>query len=377
MSSVDRSQHRVAHVSSAHPAADTRIFVKECSTLAEAGFPVTLVAVGPAPVTTTVDVATIRQRHSRVQRAVLGTRDVYRALRRGDHAIIHLHDPELLPLGLWLSLRGRRVIYDAHETLRDDVSAKPYLTPRLARLLASIAGRIEDTVARRAAHVVAATPVIARQFPRAVTTISNYPIIEEWASAPESLADYTARPLLGSYVGGIIDVRCRDEMVAAAGAVARIVPGFTLHFAGTIDPGDVVPAGDGVRYDGVLDRHGVDDLLGHSRFGMVLMKPLPNLVTGLPTKFFEYLAAGLPVVVSRSLCLVCDIVDDLRCGVIVDESDPQSIAAGMRQLLEDPTGAFDMGRRGHEAVLSTYNWAPEGARLVAVYDEILADAFST
>ena len=46
--------------------------------------------------------------------------------------LIHIHDPELIPVGLVLRLMGKKVIYDAHEDLETQIRAK-YWLPKVVK----------------------------------------------------------------------------------------------------------------------------------------------------------------------------------------------------------------------------------------------------
>ena len=92
----------------------------------------------------------------------------------------------------------------------------------------------------------------------------------------------------------------------------------------------------------------------------------------MPTKFFEYLATGLPVIASNSLRAYRDIVQRYECGILVDPTDSGEIAAAMCRLFANPEEAQAMGERGRKAVAGTYEWASEGRKLVALYHEMTA-----
>lgn len=364
----------VVHITTVHPPKDGRIFYKEARSLARAGYEVTLVAPGASEGTQEgVRMVELPQHEGRPTRILCGSWEAWRALHREPADVIHFHDPELLPLAALWRLQGRTVVYDAHESLAKDVSSKSYLNRKVAKAIAPVLGLVERLIAQRLAHVVCATPAIAAQFsfPHK-TVVGNYPIIEEWDLPPGDIATYGERPVTGCYIGVINEERCVTELVAAASEMATRVPGSAIEFAGPVGAGLAAPAGSGVTYLGVLPRPELPTLLSHCRFGAVVFKPLPNCIEALPTKFFEYLACGLPVIVSRSLAVISAIVDEERCGIVVDETDPSAIAGAAVALFNDPSAAFEMGQRGRDAVTARYSWSSEADKLVQLYDQLTA-----
>ena len=75
--------------------------------------------------------------------------------------------------------------------------------------------------------------------------------------------------------------------------------------------------------------------------------------TTASNKIMEYMAAGLPLLVSDRPGLR-ELVTRYRCGVVADESDPASIARAVNQLLGDPAGARQMGAAGQRAFQAEY-----------------------
>src|SRR4249919_2675176 len=96
---------RVVHLTSVHRPDDVRIFRKECRTLAAAGYEVVLVASGAGGSTVDgVRFHPIKRSSSRAARLVLGWGRILAAALSERGALYHLHDPELLPVGLMLRL---------------------------------------------------------------------------------------------------------------------------------------------------------------------------------------------------------------------------------------------------------------------------------
>lgn len=361
----------VAHLSSVHQVNDVRIVRKECVTLREAGFRVALVVPAEASVEACeVELHPVPLPRDRSQRMLMTTFRIFRMARALDATLYHLHDPELIPVGLLLKALGRKVIYDAHEDLPSDIRDKSWI-PRSVRAPVAMAAAAAEWLACWAFdRIVAATPAIARRFPADRTTlVQNFPLPGELTNPAPS--DYAQRAPDFAYVGGIQLARGAAEMVDAIGLLPA-ASGAVLRMAGPLAPpslGEKLSRRSGwarVRHDHWRDRPGIARLLSEVRAGLVLFHPLRNHVESQPNKLFEYMAAGLPVVAS-AFPLWRQIVEDTGCGLLVDPTAPQAIAEAMAWILDHPVEAEAMGQRGLAAVMRTYNWAPEGARLTAIY----------
>jgi glycosyltransferase involved in cell wall biosynthesis len=82
-------------------------------------------------------------------------------------------------------------------------------------------------------------------------------------------------------------------------------------------------------------------------------------VEALPTKFFEYLASGRPVVATSSLA-VSEILRDSGAGVFVrDPSNSDELGRAILGLLSDDEARMSMGSRAREYAMLMYNKLPE------------------
>lgn len=354
-----------------------RIFHKECRSLAQAGHDLTVIA----PHCRDEVVGGIRVKAvdgTRTNRAVRVTRTVWRigaeALRL-DAAAYHLHDPELIPVGLLLRRLGKLVIYDAHEDLPNTIPSKRYL-PRVARRpVERLSRALEHMAARQFSAIVAATPTIADRFAATnpmTVVVRNYVRLDEWQ--PSTQVPWNVRSNAVAYVGGITWDRGLREMIEAMACLSWKPPA-RLVLAGPRSPTIMGLAKSGLagwqQVDdlGLLDRRQVAALLGRVRAGLVILHPTPNYLLSLPIKLFEYMAASLPVVVS-DFPVLRHIVDNAGCGLLVDPLSPAAIARAIEFLLVHPAEAQAMGLRGREAAERTYNWESEAGNLVQLYDAL-------
>lgn len=104
--------------------------------------------------------------------------------------------------------------------------------------------------------------------------------------------------------------------------------------------------------------------------GTVLFQPLPNHLVAAPNKLFEYMGAGLPLIVSDFPEMKHIVLDESDCGIVVDPTNPEEIADAIIYLLEHPEEANKMGENGRRAVEEKYSWEMMEERLFKTYKEI-------
>lgn len=363
------------HLTSTHRPFDTRVFQKECRSLAKAGYRVTLIV--PHTEDLVVDGVQIRALplpKSGKERLKKTTRLVYEAaLKENPQAIFHFHDAELLPFMIMLKRKGRKVIYDAHEDTPQQVKYQHWI-PRWMRPPVSLFMHgLEAIGSKMFDRLIAAEPIVAKRFgPRKTTTIHNYPLLSEFVEADE--ASYETRPMHAAYLGGISEVRGIREMIQATHALqtsfkSRLLLGGSFYPAALEDEVKSMPAWQSVDYHGWISREAISQHLNKVRVGLVILYPTQKYLDSYPTKLFEYMAAGLPVIASdfpqfRSL------VEDIGCVIFVDPKDSQALADAMQWVFEHPKEAALMGQRGKEAIQDRFNWQTEGKRLLKVYEDL-------
>jgi glycosyltransferase involved in cell wall biosynthesis len=366
---------KVAHLTSVHIRSDTRILLKQCRSLASHGYDVTLIVADGRgdEVRNGVRIVDSGASSGRLDRFTRATRRVLQRAIAIDADLYHLHDPELLPVGLVLKRRGKRVIFDSHEDIPEDILMKSYIPGIVRPAVSRATGVLQNAVCRRLDGVVAATPLIDAKFKamgiRSVN-INNYPMLGEL----DAEAPWEAKRREVCYVGTIAAIRGIVELVRSCELLGS---GIRLNLVGRLAGTDVeaaVQREEGwkrVNALGYLDRDGVREVFARSMAGVVTMLPYAAHLDALPNKLFEYMSAGLPVIASN-FPLWREILEENECGVVVDPNDPAAIAAAIERLVGDPELARRMGENGRRTIKLRYNWSPEEKKLLDFYKTVLA-----
>lgn len=360
---------KCVHISSVHSRSDIRIFQKQCISLYRAGYEVYLIIADGKQneVKRGVTIFSVKKYKLRIKRIIVTPELLFKKAISLNADIYHLHDPELLPLGMKLKNSGKNVIFDSHEDVERQLLSKPYLHPLIARILSIFYAIYEKRVVSRLDLIITATPFIRDKFKKYhnnVIDINNYPIIDELKSEKRKSKGNSV-----TFIGGITEIRGIKQMVKA---LELCTTNVRLKIAGNFlsqSLRDEVMQYEGWRNVdelGYIDRQEIQDLLSTVQAGLVLYLPLPNHVNAQPNKMFEYMSAGVPVIAAH-YPLWKTIIEDRKCGVCVDPKDPKAIAQAIDWIINHPEEAHLMGMNGLNAIKKFYNWNNEEKKLIEAY----------
>ncbi len=362
---------KIVHLSSVHSPCDTRIFLKECKTVASFGYKVVFIV--PNDHGRQEDNITIRnvpKRKGRLKRIMLTLFDIYQAAKQENGDIYHFHDPELILVGFLLKLQGKKIVYDAHEDVPRQIMTKPWIIKPFRKIMSWVFEKIENFAAKRFSALITATPYIRDRFMKIgcnAIDVNNYPILSELY---EDNVQWTEKEQAVCYVGGVWPERGLFEMIDAIEKTSAklIMAGNIFH----VDQKKLhfKNGWDRVEYLGHVDRAQVANVMKRARAGLVLFHARTNHINAQPNKLFEYMSAGIPVIAS-DFPLWRKIIHGASCGIVVNPLDVQAIAEAINWLLNNPAQAEVMGKCGREAVCKNYNWQFEGEKLINLYNKII------
>lgn len=88
----------------------------------------------------------------------------------------------------------------------------------------------------------------------------------------------------------------------------------------------------------------------------------------MPSKLFDYLSVGLPIV-ANDVGGWTDIIKNNDVGRVTPD-DPHDFAKSILELLESPEQMAECGRRGMELIEKVYNWDVSAALLAENYKKL-------
>lgn len=374
---------RICFLSTVHTARDKRVFEKEAVSLAEAGHEVVHLCPGDEPETVErgVRIVTYKWAHGLFRRG-LGLVSLYRRARAVGAECYHCNEVDSWLVGVALKVRRRSLlVFDVHETFPHDLAE--FHAPRAMRPLVVAAVRAlfrlllpftdKLVLAKRSVAVdfppgAAAKQILVQNFvPLRMLARGNSP-----APAPVRASSAAVTAV---HVGLISRVRGWPVLVDAL--ASEHAAGVHLTVIGEFNDGSqsdfearVAELGlqDRVRTIGWMAATDAFREVEQADIGLVMFQPgFRSHTDSLPHKLFDYMLAGLPVIVPDFGAEVAGIVRDAACGLLVDPSDPDAVAHALGTLARNAPERRRMGDNGRRSVIEKYNWEAEAGRLVAMY----------
>ena len=294
----------VAVVTTVHAPGDTRIWHKQVRSLAAAGHRVHYVA---GPLEGLEFPAGVQAHDLGAKRPGIGARlgrirEAVRRVRSIRPDVVHIHDPELLALGWFGRAPGRRLIYDVHENVRQQLRLKPRIPSPLRPLVATVYGMVERLTSPRISRFILAEESYAPIYGgRPVTIVKNYPVLDPAVASEATEPRTVGDELVVCYVGGVSVVRGALDLIDALPRLVEARPAARLILAGPLqglereallDRAQRLGVGDRIELPGRVAYEEGQRLMSEATVGVAPLHAVGNYVESLPTKMFEYMRWG-------------------------------------------------------------------------------------
>jgi glycosyltransferase involved in cell wall biosynthesis len=116
------------------------------------------------------------------------------------------------------------------------------------------------------------------------------------------------------------------------------------------------------------ERDKLMSFLQNCDIGLITNVPSMANRIDMPSKLFEYMAVGLPVVTNETGGWT-DIVKKNNIGVVT-ANNPKDFAEGINFLIENPEERIRMGKRSLQLIKEVYNWDKSAEDLYNLYLEL-------
>jgi glycosyltransferase involved in cell wall biosynthesis len=240
-------------------------------------------------------------------------------------------------------------------------------------------------ISKCAHHIITADETIARHFSNthhSVTTLFNYPVMSIFQPDVAKIKDIEEQfngyiPII--YHGGMSQERGLFHMLEAMIIVRQTNPNIILLLVGNLR---------GIlreQVDIFIDNHELQEhikIIGHvhhedlvnyiavCKVGLVPLQPTRKFLKNIPTKQFEYMLCGLPVI-GANMPPITNYTGKANSGIIIDPTNPEELASAIIRVTDDSAAWEMMSRNGKQAVSESWNWGNMEIRLYNIYDKFL------
>ena len=378
-----RKRLRVAIVTSIHPDFDFRVW-RYASSLARSGCHVHLVCPWNIQNNTIVDgvyLHTFSRVHKRILRPLLVPLRVMRTLLSilDKIDVIHFQDMDILP---WMALMAPRkpVIYDVHENYADDMLIRdwiPWFLRRPLYLIVKLSHVIFPLIIK---NVVLVAPYQENEFKNKrlnkihMVNFASIQLLNDFQD------NYLDRNDLVIFTGSHYDENGSLLLLDIATEIEK--RGVLVEIAVTDRFSSVTYRN---RFEAEVKKRGLTclqiiecvpsyrimSILNEATIAILPILGGPRSIKGIPTRLFEFMAAGLPIVAS-DVGYQADVLRREANGLLACPEHPSTFVDAIERLLDDKTYAKRLGENGQRAFVERYSWESQIPTLLKFYTNILA-----
>ncbi|MEO9884622.1 MAG: glycosyltransferase [Balneola sp.] len=367
---------KIVQLSTAHYAFDNRIFNKISKSLAFHGYDVDLIIQHDKNETIAgVNIIALPKAKKKIDRLLKVIPSLFkRVINYPPDTVFHFHDPELLPIGLLLKFFGYKVIYDIHEDSVTVIEQKKYLHPIIKKVVIKVLTGFEAIAHKKITTIIAEKYYIER-FPDAFEVL-NYPKLN-WASdliperkSPDCLL-YTGSITedRGAYLHVEILNHMNKSELSGISIIGSCKPDLYSKLIGSIKGNKsrlkANGNGESVPFENIVRAYKESDWIA----GLAIFPKTRHYAKKQLTKFFEYMAAGLPIIYTDFPAWK-SFLEPLNVGIAVAPGDFSKIKEAVLRLRNENELRKQMGENGRKAILDIYNWEKEEEKLLTLYSTL-------
>lgn len=314
---------------------------------------------------------------------------VWRAMRLGRFDVLVATSPQFFcAVAGWLAARAKRMpwVFEVRDLWPDSIRAVGAV--RSGWVLRCLE-RLELRLYRSATAVVCVTRSFVEQLQQRGVPIAklhfvpNGVEIDEWRgidrNAVRTELGLAADEVAVAYVGTLGMAHGLGTILEAAERLRQRAPRVRFLVVGEGAEGqqlrqEAAERGLGtVRFFGLVPRERAREILSAADVALVLLKRTPLFEFVLPSKMFEAMAAGVPILLGVG-GEAKRVLDASGGGVAIQPEDAEALAGEIERLANDPEAREELGFAGREFVVGEFarsRWAKD---YLQILQNLLPDA---
>ena len=304
---------------------------------------------------------------------------------RGFDVVIGTVPQPLQPLAAWLRSRTSRAkfVLEMRDLWPEGLAA----TGQAGRESIAYSGlhRVASFLYSRADHVVAVTDAIKAHI------VADWDVPDNRVDVVRAAVDAAAFKAAGdtvehkrrwdlegkftiSYVGTLGNAHGLEVVLDAAAILGKSRPDIQFLFVGDGAEGAELRAAAqnraNVRFIGARPRSDLPSIYAASDICIGVLRDDPLFTTVVPTKLYEYMAAGKPII-----CNVpgeaAALLQTARAGISIAPGDAAALAGAVTQLADDSALMESMARNGFTWVRENADWDKRAAQYESVLESVV------
>ncbi|MBB6004456.1 glycosyltransferase [Arcicella rosea] len=290
--------------------------------------------------------------------------------------IVHIHVIELIPIAYLFSLLKTKIIFDIYEDFH-----KKLPTKLKSKILISLFSYFDKLASKHFNLIFAENTYLTSylNIRKNHEVILNYPRKDDFEFIHFQFNILEPEIF---YIGQISVNRCIEQLLESIYLLKKLYPNIKLNLFGYFSSNDFPKKLEVLikEYDlegnilvyGMTSFKEAAEIAKNAFVGIALLKDIGDYSISYPTKMFEYMASGLPVITSNfEHCL--SVINSTKSGFSVNPESTQEIFEAIHWFIQNPKEAKEMGNLGKEAIRKQYNWESEAKKLVEFYHKVLID----